>query len=491
MDDLNVLRIEDFYGGISPRIHKGVRGSFAYGQNLDIRENNTLKCSQALVKDSGTVVTDLPNVIIKTINGRYFAFGNTGKIYRRIKLNNATYPWVLVYTDPDGEEITGAIEYKSTSDSYILYATARRLKKITVTNAEYASGDHWTGNVTTVAIFLHGLTISSGGTGHPMRYFNGGIVVADEEIVGYYGFDDTYNSAALTLPVGMPMKVFLDRNDRLIQGTNNSNAMFLTWDGLSPSWLTKKSAQGNGINGMEFYEGGIVAQVGQKGYLKYWNFAETSPLTRVPGTLTVNPNGMVVHGGLVHMGMNGGTKNGVYTLGRLDLNDPRALNLEYIPSHGKLTGTEIGCVFSDGTNLLVSWKDGTTYGIDILSTTVKADAVYESLVYNLDKSEQEKMIRHIKITLKDPLPTGCSVGLDYKASRVTDEEETAADATGWIPTKMSDDRELINVAGETKGVFDVEALGESVQFRIRMYHSENTTPEINSVNIYFDYNNGI
>jgi len=490
MDDLNVLRIEDFYGGISPRINKGVRGSFAYGQNLNIRENNSLKCQQALLKDSGTVVTDLVLVMLKMSNGSYLAFGDTGKIYRREPVGSI-YGWELVYTDTDAyapnRRITGAIEYKSSTDTYILYATMNKLKRIKLSDAT----DVWTGKVSDV-----GSSFLNQGTPyyHTMRLFNGGVIINDGNVLVYYGYDDSVNMTALTLPPDFNTRSLLDRNDRIIVGTDNliqTEGFFLTWDGLSPSWITKKSAQGQGIKGMEFYEGGIMAQLGDNGILKYWNFAETSPLIRIPGVKNTQPGGVCLWNSLVLLGMNGGTKNGVYTLGRQDLNDPRALNLEYIPSHGKITGTTIGSILGNGDNLFVSWKDGTTYGIDLLSATVKADAIYESLVYNLDKSEQEKFIRHIKITLKDPLPAGCSVGLDYKATRITEEEEDAADANGWIPTKMSDDRELINVEGETKGVFDIEAIGESIQFRVRLYHYQNTTPEIDSVNIYFDYNNSI
>lgn len=478
MDDLDTLSIENFNGGISPIASKGVRGSFAFGYGLNIRENNTLKCNQALKKDSGSVVTDLVLAMFKASDGNTYAFGDTGKIYRK-----ASGTWSLVYTDSDGK-ITGACEFKSTSNTFILYATQTKLKKITLANA----GATWTANVSDAGTFTNGIA----GDFHTMRVAIGVVIINDGDVLAMYDYQDAFAATALRMSTGTKGKSLLDRDDRVIVGgRENDDGKFITWDRLADSWDAKKSAQGPNVNAMGFLEQGIVAQVGSAGKLKYWNFGNTVPLTTIPGTGSAYPGAVAEYNTLTHIGMNGGTKNGVYSIGRLDLNDPRALNLEYIPSHGKRTGTEIGALCNDGTDLLVSWKDGSTYGIDIIDNANKATAVYESLELNMGKSNMDKLYRMVKILLAQPLPAGCSVSLKYRATKVTAEEAAADDADGWVPTTMSDERSAINGTGETKGIFNLEGQGEKVEIQITLTPNGNEGPEVDSAHIGFTFDNGI
>jgi hypothetical protein len=455
-----------------------VRGAFAFGRGLNIRENNTLKCNQALKKDSSTTVTDLVLAMFKASDGKTYAFGDTGKIYRK-----SSGTWALVHTDSDGK-ITGACEFKSTSNSFILYATQTKLKKITLANA----GATWAANVVEVGTFTNGIA----GDFHTMRVAIGVVIVNDGDVLAMYDYADAFAATALRMSTGTKGKCLLDRNNRVIVGgKENDDGKFITWKRTDDSWEDKKSAQGSEVNAMGFLEAGILAQVGGAGKLKYWNFCETVPLTTIPGTGSAYPGAVAEYGTITHIGMNGGTKNGVYSLGRLDLNDPRALNLEYIPSHGKLTGTEIGALCNDGTDLLVSWKDGTTYGIDIIDNSNKAVAVYESLKLNMGKSNMDKLYRMVKLLLAEPLPAGCTVGLKYRATKVTTEEAAADDADGWVPTTMSDDRSTINGTGETKGIFNLEGQGEKVELQITLTPSGNTGPEVDSAHVGFTFDNGI
>lgn len=478
MDDLEILSIENFNGGISPLANKGVKGSFAFGRGLNIRENNSLKCNQALKKDSSTTVTDLILTMFKASDGKVYGFGDTGKIYRK-----TSGTWALVYTDADGI-ITGACEFKSTSNTFILYATRTKLKKITLANA----GGTWTANVSDVGTFTNGIA----GDFHTMRVAIGVVIINDGDVLAMYDYEDAFAATALRMSTGTKGKALLDRNDRVIVGgRENDDGKFITWDRTSDSWNSKKSAQGPLVNAMGFLEAGVVAQVGTSGKLKYWNFGDTVPLMTIPGTGTAYPGGVAEYNTLTHIGMNGGTKNGVYSIGRLDLNDPRALNLEYVPSHGKLTGAEIGALANDGTDLLVAWKDGSTYGVDIIDTANKATAVYESLKLTMGKTNIEKFLRQIKVLLTEPLPAGCTVGVKYRATRVTTEEEAADDSDGWVPVTMSDERTAINQTGDTKGIFNAEGQGEKIDLQLTLTPSGNTGPEVDSVHLGFSFTDTI
>lgn len=475
MDDLDILSIENFNGGISPIATKGVRGSFAFGYGLNIRENNTLRCNQKLKKDTGSTVVDLVLAMFKGSDGAIYAFGDTGKIYRK-----ASGTWTLRETDADGK-ITGACEFKSTSGSYILYATQTKLKKITLANA--ASGT-WASNVVTAGTFTNGIA----GDFHTMRVAMGVVLVNDGDLLAMYDYEDAVNMAALRMSTGTKGRAILDRDNRVIVGgRENDDGKFITWDRSADSWEDKKSAQGSNVNSMGFLEQGIVAQVGDTGKLKYWNFGETVPLITIPGTESSYPGAVTMYNEVTHIGMNGGTKNGVYSIGRANLNDPRSLNLEYVPSHGLLTGTEIGALARDGEDLYVSWKNDTTYGIDIIDHENKATAVYESLVLNMDKSQMEKILRAVKVLLAEPLPAGCEVKVRYRCTHSSAEEAAADDASGWVPTTMSDDRDAIDGTGENKGIFNAEGTGEKVEVRVELYPSGNNAPEVDSVHLGFTY----
>src|SRR5574337_222722 len=129
---LNAYKLQGFRAGLADDAYKGVAGSFRFGYGLDIRSgSDTLKCNQALKKNSGSVVTDLILFFVPASNGKLYGFGDTGRIYRKAVI---TDPWELVYTDPNGK-ITGAGEYTNNNGSgtyqpYLYWATETTLKRL-------------------------------------------------------------------------------------------------------------------------------------------------------------------------------------------------------------------------------------------------------------------------------------------------------------------------------------------------------------------------
>lgn len=463
MDGYNTLTINDFRGGIVEQGRLGPRGSFKFGQGLDIRSGeNTLKCQQALKKDSSTVVTDLVIAMIRTSDGRKYAFGDTGNVYRK-----NTGAWELVYDDPDGR-ISGAVEYKTTNNSYIFYATATKLKRIRVSDA--ATGT-WSAPATVG-------TLLNSAEWHSMREAIGTILVTDGDLVGIYDFEENFNNAGLRLPTGAELRCLRDRKNLVYLGDRNdtlARGVLFVWDRLADSWLDKEDSQGNGINAIEWFENGAVVQSGDNGQLKYFNLTTFSPFKRVPGTKSAYPGAACIHQELVTIGMNGGDKNGVYTVGRYDANDPRALNLEYVPSHGKLTGTEIGALLSTGSELYVSWKDGSTYGIDVTDPDNKAVGVYESMRMNMSRPQIDKLIEIVKLETK-AMPAGTSVELYWRSSR---------DGADWRQAELNrDDTEMDS---GNQGIFKLGAQGEEYEVKLVLTPNGNETPEVLTINSYFTF----
>lgn len=467
MPELNVYTIKDFRGGIADEAGRGVRGSFKFGQGLDIHgEENTLKCNQKLKKDSGTIVTDLILFFVAGSDGNLYGFGDTGKIYRRTAAGN----WSVVYTDPDGK-ILGAAEYEhkvgAVYTPHLCWATQTKLKR-------HKIGGNWTTDVQTVGTFASG----EAGDWHTMRMAVGVLMICDGHYIAMLDYEGNFNNKALDIIPGNKAVCLLDMSNQVIIGSvekaRSKQGWLWTWNKIEPSWIAKKSVGEKGVNAMAFIEQGILIQAGTEGVLKYWDLSNLVPLKRIPGGGYVNPGGATEFKGLAHFGINGSTKSGIYSYGRTDKNDVYSLNLEYIPSHGKLSGVEIGAMTVYDGNIFVSWKDGTTYGVDTIDSANKANGIYEGLEFDAGRPFEDKLFRFIKITTK-PLPTECSIVIKYKTNK----------ATSWTIAKRADGLELFDKVGETKSVHQIEGQGEVYEIRIELTSSGNSTPEILAINTYF------
>jgi len=316
-----------------------------------------------------------------------------------------------------------------------------------------------------------------------MRIAAGSLMVVDSQYTALLDFENAFNATALNIAAGNNGKALYERNDTVVVGTAGSTeaeGWVFTWDGFQDSWILKRPAQGAAVNAMIPLEGGMLLQVGTLGHLRFWNYADVSPLTRIINSGWAYPGGACEYNTIPHIGMNGGTMNGVYSIGRLNKNDVVALNLEYIPSHGKLTGTEIGAVWKDGTDLYVSWKDGSTYGIDIIDTANKATAVWESLENDIKRPDMEKVVRILKLVAKATIPTGCSVTPKIKASRDSD----------WVELD-SEDGQTTMIAGDDKRIFNAENMGEVFQIQLTLTPSGNTGPEISGIIAMLDNDNNL
>ena len=475
MDGYDTLTINDFRGGIVEEGRRGPRGASKFVQGLDIRTGeNTLKCQQALKKDSGTIVTDLVLVFVVGSDGKTYAFGDTGKVYRKTSTT-----WALVYTDPDGR-ISGACEYKSTTGIWLMYATQTKFKKILLSTATGT----WS-TPTTVGTFTNG----AAGDFHTMREAIGTVIINDGDVLALYDFEDAYNNAALRMPTGTKGRTINDRKNYVYIGDKNQilkKGLLIEWDRLADSWLDKEDAKGFGINAMEWFEQGALMQVGDQGQLKYFNLATITPFKRIPQTGTAYPMATTTHNELMHIGMNGGTRDGIYAIGRLDNNDPISISLEYVPSHGKTTGCIIGAIESGGDDLYVGWKDGDEYGIDNIDPANKAVGIYESMRMNMSRAQVDKLVEFVKLNIKD-MPTGCRVKLEWKAS-----------GDGYLIWKSAElaDGSLITGAPQedndgSKILFKLGAQGEEYEFRLTLTPSGNSTPEILTINNYFNFLGGV
>ena len=476
---MNAYRIQGYRGGIADDPYQGVREAFRFGYGLNIRgEENSLKCNQRLKEDLGsdTVITDLILFYVPASNGNLYGFGDTGNVYRK---QGGAAAWELVYADANGK-ITGAAEYTNNDGSdnyapYLYWATETNVSRIKLSGTWATDVEHnWQ-------------TLDGDPSWHTMSEALGVLLICDNKDLAMVDYEGGFNLDAVDLPRSHRNKCLLGLDQLVVFGSTKGDKVeegwLWTWDKIQPSWIQRRMVAERGINALlqgEF----LMIQAGVRGGLYFWDTSSLLRIKKLPGEFAwVNPGGVTIMGGLPLLGVNGSNKCGIYSYGRLNKNDPYALNLEYIPSHGKFENVLIGALTMYEDRIYCSWKDGTTFGTDVLDPDNKAEARYEGLVFDGGESFTQKGFRQIKVVTK-PLPRDCSIEVFFKVNQQTD----------WQKATMQDGSELFDHEGRSKAIFSIETggneddpcSGEEYELAMNLHPNGNDTPEIISATTYFE-----
>ena len=522
-----VYELTSFRGGISDYDDKGISGSFKFGKNLDIRKKkDTLSCNQALVDEGTTdtspslsvspsasasetksaspsvsvsntpttsysvsasaspsvtgsvsssatpsvspsasvslspspsaglttVFADLIRFFVECSDGYTYGFGSTGYIYRR----DADAYWQVVYKDPDGE-IKGAEEMPtSNGTTYLGWCTNIKLKKKLIPGL-----GNWN-DVTTVSDKL----IS--GVPHTMKQVGGATKITNGSYLAMVGYDESFTNEALDMIPGITSKTLVDRDGRVIASTANAAI-----DSEYP-----------------------LAQIGTDGELIFANMSDTIPVTRFPGGGQVNPGGVTneieqvsffeweetalswidkqLVGNLSLWAVYNADAGygGIYSYGRHYKNHPITLNLEYA-----LDMDELGAIVAVNGKILVSYRDGTDFGVKSVNDNVKAVGTYEGLDFKapVKKPINITLWKYVELYMS-PLSDGCSVEFWYKINKTgAFRQATLADGSTT---------QFTTVGGE-KAVFRIAEEGEIFEPRVVLNPLGNISPEINRIRVYF------
>lgn len=415
-----------------------------------------------------SVFRDLIRWFVKASDGYTYGFGHTGYIYRR----DLSGFWQRVYKEPDGE-IKGAAEwYNSGGKTYLYWATNTKLHR-----KELPGLSNWNDADADNGSDVWPKQNLSPATWHSMRECGGSLIIANGKNLALVGYDDSYTNNALDLIPGNVATTIVERNGRTIVGT------------------ARASNETRGINAAIDTEVAL-AQVGDNGELFFADMVNSVSVRKFPGGGKCNPGGVTNEieqvnffeweqtalswidkhavGNMALFAVYGAEegKNGVYSFGRYNKNKPFVMNLDH-----QIEADELGAitVVDDGT-MLVSYKDGSDYGVKATDPNNKATADYYGLDFRAPNKKPAQITnwQYTEMFL-DPLPSGCGVEFYYKLNKSTD----------WIQARTADGQNRFTRADAQKVVFNIASDGKVFEHWVRLIPYGNETPEIHWIETFF------
>ena len=527
---MSILEIKNWDGGISSHSDRGQRGSAKMLTGLDIRKTtDTLTCNQALKEEGETgfshsqsssqspsgsaspsasasmstspsatasqsnspsgsssasasaspsgsaspsastsaspsqtsnVFEGLIHFFVKATDGNTYGFDNKGFIYRRFSDGY----WRNVYKDTNGA-IKGAVEKPSDAGkTYLQWAAG------SVVNQKELPGESDWSDVTQVGDNM------TGDGWHTMAQVGGANYIANNSYLALCGYDGSWTNEALDLVPGNIAKTLIERSGRVVIGTH------------------KPAFPNRGVNAMIDAEYKL-SQVGDDGELFYTDFTNSMPVKRFPGGGRVNPGGAAneverielfdwestalswvdkqTMGNMSLWGVFGAdaTRNGLYSYGRKNKEQLFTMNLDQA-----LEVDEIGAVTNVEGTTIMSYRDGSDYGVKAVDSTRKAQGIYEGLEYRppTKKVESATIWDYAEIYMES-LPAGANIEFFFKM-----------DKGGWKRAYTADGDAAYSDTNGKKATFKIGEAGDVFEQKILLNPAVNTSPVVLRSRVYFE-----
>jgi hypothetical protein len=238
---------------------------------------------------------------------------------------------------------------------------------------------------------------------HPMLDQNLVLYIGDRNYIHQVDIDTTdgshvFTSRALDYNYPLRAKCLGTFQTDLLVGTVVDNKIAKTrlirWNTWSDSFSSNDSIPEQGINAFIDGDNYILVSAGEVGNIYFFN-GQTLELMRTMkgnstgfdagGKVTVHPQATANFKGLPLFGLSNVSGNpvdqGIYSFGSRNSDYPQILSLDYPISERSsgnfvLTGIEIGAIAIVGNDMYVSWKNGSTKGIDKLDYSNKLSGAY-------------------------------------------------------------------------------------------------------------------
>lgn len=469
--------------GLSDSKWMGIPGSVAALVGLDIHSvPGIVQAAQKLTKDSGSTIDAFVKVSVAASNGYTFWFSSTsGKIWAR----SSGGTWTLAYTTvpaAGGAGCLGAAEY----NGFIYWATESRLHRVTIAGAD----DSWAGGAVSLDWATFSVTQASF---HPMELQNTKLFIGDGNKICSVNSSGTFDNAALDIKTPFIIKCLKKYDIDLLIGTYVADTVneteIIQWDCTSPSWSTSDPIAEVGINAIlnDTTANVTLVQAGRAGNWYEYNGRSLVPYKRIPGTYSstsygyVHPNAIGNFKGLPIFGFSNGSGNpanqGVYTLGSYSRDYNRVLDLTYPISERSsgelvLTGIEIGAIIVADFDILVSWKNGSTFGVDKIDYTAKMTLGYfeTRMLFQSQRDEIQTMAG--ASVFYNSLPTSTNFVISYS-------KNAAAYVSMASETTNNTDNNSVNAKLSVPGI-------GSLQIKVAFTVNSNDSPIMEALAVYLE-----
>ena len=465
------------FKGLANSKWSGVAGSFAESVGIDGHSNpGTITVHQKLTKESSTIVTAFVKIAVTVSTGESFWFSSTdGKIWRRS--NASPGVWLLVYTTAPvagTAGCSGAMEY----NGFLYWATQSRLHRISMATA-IATAANWTTNaVPDWATFA-----VTDADFHPMAIQDLTLFIGDANRIVSVNSAGTFNNNALDIKTPLRIKTITDFEIDLLIGTYVADTInrteIIRWDCVSRSWNTSDRIEEVGINAFIRDDNYIYVNAGRAGNIYFYNGETLQPFKKIPGTYsdtqygTIHPGAVANFKGIPVFGFSNGAgnpaKQGVYSFGSYSRDYPKVLDLSWPLSTGTMATLEIGTILVNDFQLLVSWKDGSTYGVDafdLVSPSKYASAYFETTMLAQDKRDVLKTLRNVS-AFYNSLPANTGITFSYSVNG----------ASYIALTSVTN-----AVLNEIQTQLSVDSIG-SLQIKCSFTISGNTAPVVEAISV--------
>jgi hypothetical protein len=234
---------------------------------------------------------------------------------------------------------------------------------------------------------------------HQMKIQNQTLYLADRHYIHQVGENEgvhIFTNWALDLTEPHRIKCLgKSPGTDLIIGTHVDNGVeevqVAVWDTFSEAPIFIDPVKERSIHTFLELDNGLLAIAGDRGRVYEYNNYRLQKRKSIPGEyspskyVTVHPEAGTVLDGLPIWGVSNGTgnpcKQGVYSYGSKNPAYPFILNLEFVISERSgsdfvTSNIEIGSLLAKGNDLYITWKNGSSYGVDKLDYNTKLNGAY-------------------------------------------------------------------------------------------------------------------
>jgi len=451
MDKNGTLTISNFQQGIADSPLLG----FAKMNNIELFE----KQGVAKMQFASTLsfnTTSLPVTMVYDQFGNQYVGCFAGELYR-----NGT-----LMTTYNGAQENGICDMKIISDGtfnagfpieYII-VSLYGINGFYILGPTYHTGTPPSYNFTSAMVNVAFKQISVGidldATSQPIIYLGNGNKIATIKNFAHVGDGSTptlsLNTGALTLQpshwaysiktIGKYLAIGTTSPVTSVFGNTtfpNKNSAVILWDRSSTSFNLPTFFKENGISSMLEVPNRLYVAVGNRGRIFFTDGTTFTQIKRLPFVFNrqfgnygyIYPNASTLHNGDLLFGLSGtGTDAtyGVYAMSTTPTTLPDGTQIQYPTvmrnsiSTGATGATQqlgVGFLYSTSADqLYIGWQDGTTYGVDVITSTVTSG--YNTVIYSPYYTVGSQLMKHtfkrMEISLTAPLLTGQSIRVSYR-----------------------------------------------------------------------------